>query len=123
MEKTRERELPTWLWLWPPFFIVAAQIGAKAIGRDFYRTWLRGEKGIVENLTVLFLVVAVVTAVAAFRQRRRVASRWFGPLMCICSLFCLSTSANHFQRGDQKAISPSPIVKADGIGPSVAKMI
>lgn len=83
-----QRELPTWIWLWPPFAIVAIQIAAKAIDRDFYRTWLHGEKGIVENLTVLFLVVAIVTAVAAFRLRGRVASRWFGPLMLATAAGC-----------------------------------
>ena len=76
------------LGLWPPFFIVAAQLGGEAIGREFYFAWLYGEKGLVENLTVLFLVVAVVTAVAAFRQRRRVASRWFGPLMLALAAGC-----------------------------------
>ena len=63
------------LGLWPPFFIVAAQLGGEAIGREFYFSWLYGEKGLVENLTVLFLVVAVVTAVAAFRQRKQYGVR------------------------------------------------
>lgn len=52
--------LPRWLWLWLPVVVALlpfiARMGAPATDRIFY-----GEFGILENLTVLFLIVGIVT--------------------------------------------------------------
>ena len=80
--------LPSLLWLWAPPAIVAAQLGTKLLGEDVYRGWMRGERGLVENLTVAFLVAAVASAVACFRMRARVRSRLFGPFMVVMALGC-----------------------------------
>ncbi|TDJ72766.1 MAG: hypothetical protein E2O39_06090 [Planctomycetota bacterium] len=85
---TPPRNPPTWLWLLPAPVIIAAQLITKAAGGDAYRTWFRGETGIVENLTVVFLLVALVAALAAYRQRKRVAARRFGPFMLVMALGC-----------------------------------
>ena len=37
-ERDPVRPLPSWLWLWTPIAIVVAQVAAKAIGEDFYRS-------------------------------------------------------------------------------------
>jgi hypothetical protein len=71
--------VPAWLWLWASPAIVAAQIGAKAIEESLYRRWMRGERGLVEGLTFLFLVAACVCALRAYRLRARVRWRLFGP--------------------------------------------
>jgi hypothetical protein len=47
---------------------------------------MRGELGVVENLTVLFLLGALVCALACFRLRARVRWRFFGPLaLCVAA--------------------------------------
>ncbi len=76
---TTSARVPVWLWLWAGPAIVVAQIVTKAIGEPVYRRWMRGELGIVENLTVAFLLAALVCALLARRQRAQVRWRLFGP--------------------------------------------
>jgi hypothetical protein len=71
--------VPALLWLWAGPAIVVAQVGSKAVGEGTYRGWMRGERGLVENLTVGFLLAALVCALLAWRERRRVRWRLFGP--------------------------------------------
>jgi hypothetical protein len=77
------RRIPVWLWLVAPPAIVVAQVATKYVGEETYRTWMRGELGIVENLTVAFLLAAVVCALGCFRRRRNVRWRLFGPAMVV----------------------------------------
>ena len=84
----RAGRIPAWLWLWTPMAVVVAQVGAKAIGEGFYHSTMRGELGLVENATVLFLVLAVVLAIRLFLARERVASRLFGPFALVMALGC-----------------------------------
>jgi len=86
-ETTRD-SAPRWLWLWPPFAIVLLQVGTKAFSEDAYRTVFRGELGLVENCTVLFLVSAVFFAVRLFLMRSRVRSKLFGPFALVMALGC-----------------------------------
>lgn len=86
----RSSELsPTWLWLGLPILIVLVQIISKAVDEAFYRDWMRSEMGIVESLTVLFLVLAIITALRLFARRQQVSSKLFGPFMLIMALGCL----------------------------------
>lgn len=71
--------VPATLWLWAGPAIIAAQVTTKAIGETTYRTWMRGERGIVENLTVAFLLGGLLCALLCHRERRRVRWRFFGP--------------------------------------------
>jgi hypothetical protein len=75
----RSERLPAWLWLWLAPAIVVAQVASKLVGEDVYRRWMRGELGLVENLTVLFLAGAIACALLAYRRRARVRWRFFGP--------------------------------------------
>lgn len=77
--ETRER-IPAWLWLWAAPAILVAQLVVKGSSEAAYRKWMRGELGLVENLTVAFLVGALVCAIGCFRLRRAVRWRFFGPL-------------------------------------------
>jgi len=82
------RPLPAWLWLGVPVGIVLAQIGAKSASEEFYRTWLHGEFGLVENLTVLFLVFGVFSTLKLWSLRTAVDSKLFGPFALIMALGC-----------------------------------
>jgi hypothetical protein len=68
--------------------MVVLQLVLKALDEQLYRTWMRGELGLVENLTVLALVLAAITGVWLFRERSRVRSRWFGPFAITMTVGC-----------------------------------
>jgi hypothetical protein len=72
------RRVPAWLWLWAGPAIVVAQVATKLRGEETYRCWMRGELGLVENLTVVFLLGALACAVLCHRRRARVRWRFFG---------------------------------------------
>lgn len=71
--------VPALLWLWAGPLLVAAQVATKALGETTYRAWMRGERGIVENLTIACLLGALGCVLLAWRERRRVRWPLFGP--------------------------------------------
>ncbi len=72
------QRVPVWLWLWAGPAIIAAQMVTKAIDEELYLEWMRGELGLVENLTIVFLLAALVCTCLCFRRRGRVRWRLFG---------------------------------------------
>ena len=86
-ESQRPR-LPLALWLLFPLSIVPVQMLAKAIGEDFYQRTMRGELGLIENLTVLSLAVAVGCAVVLFMRRDLVDCKYFGRFALVMALGC-----------------------------------
>ncbi len=88
-EEAVPERLSPWIWLVPAPLIVLLQVAAKAISEDFYARWLRGEKGLVEVLTVLFLVAAVLQAAQLFRLRERVAWPHFGKFAALMAAGCI----------------------------------
>ncbi len=78
--------VPALLWLWAAPAIVVLQIAFKAVSEESYRRWMRTEFGLVENLTVAFLVGAIVCAIGAWRRRQAVRWRFFGPAMIVILL-------------------------------------
>ncbi|WP_207061552.1 hypothetical protein [Motiliproteus sp. SC1-56] len=83
------RSISPWLWLGLPIAIIAAQIGAKAAGEEVYHKWMRGELGVTETLTVVFLVFAVYYAIRCFTLREHVRANLFGTFTLIMALGCL----------------------------------
>ena len=81
-------ELPTWLWLGVPPGIVVLIIGAKLIGEDVYDRWIRSEWGAIENLTVVFLAVAVFTGIRVWRRRAELPSVWLGRWIALLTFGC-----------------------------------
>lgn len=86
--ETPQPSLPAWVWLWPCPVIVLAQMGLKAWDVEVYRTWMRGELGIVENLTVLFLFVSIGAAIALWRKRNAVRWKHFGTFALVMAFGC-----------------------------------
>ncbi len=82
------RPLPAWLWLGVPVGVVLAQIAAKTASEEFYKTWMHGEFGMVENLTVLFLVLGVFSSLKLWTLRAHVDSRLFGPFALVMAAGC-----------------------------------
>ena len=73
-----DRDLPKWLWLGLPVAVVLGQVGTRLLGREAYLDLMHGELGLVENLTLVFLFVAIVLGVRLFLRRRTVPGRLFG---------------------------------------------
>ncbi|HED67140.1 MAG TPA: hypothetical protein ENJ09_16495 [Planctomycetes bacterium] len=89
MTKPQRRvRLPILLWAVLPLGIGPLQIFLKAYLPDVYDATMKGELGLVENLTVVSLVVAFVTALLLLRHRRSVASPLFGPFCVVMALGC-----------------------------------
>lgn len=86
-ENQRPR-LPLALWLLLPLSIVPVQMLAKAIGQGFYERTMRGELGLIENLTVLCLAVAMGCALVLFLRRHLVESKYFGRFALLMALGC-----------------------------------
>lgn len=72
------RDLPKWLWVGLPVAVVLGQIGTRLLGRQTYLNLMHGEFGLVENLTIVFLLVAVVLGVRLFLRRRAIPGKLFG---------------------------------------------
>ena len=86
MSTKRPPRVSPWIWLWGGPAIVFAQMALLGESDSEYRTWMRGELGLVENLTVLFLVGALACTLAAYRHRQAVHSRLFGPFLLVMAL-------------------------------------
>jgi hypothetical protein len=94
MEQVRENrsmlELPIWLWLWLPLALLAGVAASHFLGRDVYTKVVFSEWGIVENVTVLFLIVAVVGGVRLLVARQlpdRLLDLWIAMLTLGCFYF------------------------------------
>jgi hypothetical protein len=61
------RDVPRWLWLWLPLGIVVILLLAAPLGEPLNDP-MYSEMGLVENLTVVFLVVAVVVGIRIARR-------------------------------------------------------
>lgn len=81
-----ETELPRWLWLGFPPLLLLPLVVSRLKGREAYDALVRSELGLIENMTLVVLCVAIVLSVMLFLRRRAVGSRLFGPLMAIMVL-------------------------------------
>ena len=80
--------ISAWIWIGLPLVIVPVQLFWLWVNEDRYRQWMRGELGLVENLTTLFLVIACVAAVRMWLARRESGSPLFGPFVLMMALGC-----------------------------------
>lgn len=80
--------LPLLLWAVLPLGITPVEYVLRAYYPDTFHRVMAGELGLVENLTVAFLVVACVAAVLLFRHRKSVRSRLFGPFCLVMAAGC-----------------------------------
>jgi hypothetical protein len=77
--RAKRAHVPALLWLWAGPAIVFGQLALRAWDESLYARWMDGELGLIENLTVAFLVAALVLCLQCYRERRRVGWRFFGP--------------------------------------------
>jgi len=62
-----QADMPRWLWLWSALAIALLPYAVRAWDADLFQRVVRSEFGVVENLTVLFLVVAIAYGVRLLR--------------------------------------------------------
>jgi len=83
--RSNKEGIPNCLWLWIPALIFVAPYILKAIGSSIYGL-IEGERGIVENLTVVALALAIIYGVRSFRARFRLPVSWLGAWIALVSL-------------------------------------
>lgn len=79
-------EAPRWLWLYLPILLVIIILGSRAISPDFYNRFIYTELGLVENLTVLFLIPTVIIGIMIFRCRHELPHQLLGIYIAIHTL-------------------------------------
>lgn len=86
----RLRDLPRWLWLWFPLASIAVVFGVRLLLGEYTYTQRMGtEQGVVENATVVVLILAIVAGVLAFRRRRSLPSPWLGRWLLLLTAGCV----------------------------------
>jgi len=92
MKTNLEYTLPSWFWLWLPPVIYLAHYAARIlIDPSVYDTWLTGEAGLTERLTVLILAAALLlglaTTIQLSRYRQWQLASWFALFTLGCLYF------------------------------------
>ena len=91
-------EVPFWLWFWLPLAILAVSLTVKRIDDDLYYRWIIGEYGLVENMTLVVLIAAIVYGVRIVLARPGppvpVWIRWWVLLITLGSIFFLGEEAS-----------------------------
>jgi hypothetical protein len=83
-------DLPTWLWLWLPLGLLAAIAFLSLLSQEVYLNVVLSEWGLVENVTVLILVVTVAVGVRLLVSRQlpdRLLGLWIVMLTAGCFYF------------------------------------
>jgi hypothetical protein len=100
--------LPRWLWLWFPLGFVVFEFLFHAVRPEIYRPIYRGENGVTETLTVVFLLAGIGIAVRLFMRRREAGSRWFAPWMLLLAAGCLVFAGEEISWGQHWALFEVP---------------
>jgi len=65
---TKQSELPLWFWLGVPISVLAVAFSVKAWDADFYQTWILGELGFIESITLAVLILSIVVAIQILKR-------------------------------------------------------
>ncbi len=93
----RSRDLPLWLWVGVPLASIALRLVAPAVlDVEGWKQQMTGEFGLVQNLTVLFLLPAVVMGVLVFLRRRELPRGvgWIMLLVAVGALYFAGEEAS-----------------------------
>ncbi|WP_169544220.1 hypothetical protein [Sneathiella aquimaris] len=88
---TVNHELPQWLWLWLVVFLLAIQFAARFVSPEFSAMYMEGEYGLMENLTVVILAIALFIGISILKNHKVLRSSyltaWYGLLVLGCLYF------------------------------------
>lgn len=94
-------ELPAWIWLWlPPFMIVIVYI-TRLANRGFYHFFIDSEEGIVEVGTFVMLLPAIYLGLRCWMRRRVLPRWWIGPWLLLVTLACVYFAGEEVSWGQQ----------------------
>lgn len=99
-------DLPRWLWLWFPPMILLAHGVTWVFGIEFHRAVMRSEFGLVENLTFVFLLVAVLFGLLNFSRRKQVGNPWFSSLILLLTAGCCYFAGEEVSWGHHWGLHP-----------------
>jgi hypothetical protein len=103
---SQHTDLPLWLWLGFPPLMLVAHVITHSISYETWVQWMKSEYGLVENGTVVVLLVAVVLGVMTFLQRRKVKSRLFGPWVVLLTIGCFYFAGEEASWGYHLGLRP-----------------
>lgn len=85
----RRSDIPAIVWLWLPLATVAVRIPLALLSAERWESLLGGETGLIENLTVAFLLPAIVLGVVIFLHRKDLPRRvgWLMLLVALAALY------------------------------------
>ncbi len=89
LAQKQKHELPSWLWLWLVPSLLVAQLIIRWISPEFASERFSGESGIVENLTVIVAIPAVLLVVYILMNRQYLPARWMQVWYGFLGLACL----------------------------------
>ena len=96
-----QSELPSWVWLWlPPFMIVTVYI-TKAVNKAFAIYFVDSEQGIVEIGTFVVLLPAIYLGIRCWGRRHLLPRRWIGPWLLLVTLACVYFAGEEVSWGQQ----------------------
>ncbi len=72
LSEKKIQDAPLWLWLIFPPIMIAISLISRTTAPEFYKTYIEGELGLVENGTVLLLLIAVIFGVMSILKSRQV---------------------------------------------------
>ncbi len=103
MSKDEQILIPSWLWLWAPLFLVLLYFGYFILDRlsyvhDFHN-FMQGEFGIIENVTVLLALAAIVPIVLSLRNCDLKGQGLFKAYLTIFALGCFFTAGEELSWG------------------------
>jgi len=82
------KDLSKWIWLLLPILLVCMPYIARMISLDTDQ-YMYGELGIIENITVIFLLVAVITCVLFLKAEVKTSFKVFNVWMILFLLGCI----------------------------------
>jgi len=82
-------ELPAWLWLWLVPSILIAQLIIRAVSPEFATEHLSGELGVIENLTVVILIPAILVVGYLLTMRAYFPNPWLTAWFAGLGLACV----------------------------------
>jgi len=89
MEKTKQsNNLSPFIWIVLPLIVWFLPYVVKIIDRSLYKNWIYSEFGLVENLTVIVLIFAIVYGTKIFLSNFNFPAKWFKWYIALLTLGC-----------------------------------
>ncbi len=94
------RELPSWVWFWVPLAaFVLPYIARPFMPHETFARVIYSEFGVMENVTVISLLIGVFIGIRLFTQRKAFPAQWIGWWCLIIALGCFYMAGEEISWG------------------------